>query len=135
MKKLLLITVLFFVVTMNSFAQEKETKKIEGTKVEKTRGDNPNIKTDFVCDAPDVAVPKPAATRGSYCTINVDNYTGYSVKVYVDGDFKGWVYPWEEGAVTVYGGYTTVYCITSGGTYEWSAAGDCNSYYNFELHL
>lgn len=135
MKKLFLITVLSLVVITTSFAQEKETKKINATEVAKTRGANPNIKTDFVCDAPDVAVEKPAATRGSYCTINFDNYTGYSVKVYVDGDFYGWVSPWDEGSVTVYSGYTTVYAITSGGTYEWSADGNCSTYYNFELHI
>ncbi|SNR63090.1 hypothetical protein SAMN06265371_107101 [Lutibacter agarilyticus] len=135
MKKLLLITVLFLMVSFNSFAQEKETKvvKISGTEVAKTRGENPNIKTDFVCDAPDVEAPKPPATRGSVCTINFDNYTGYDIKVYVDGDFKGWVSPWDEGAVTVYSGYTTVYCITAGGSYEWSAKGDCDSYFNYEL--
>jgi len=135
MKKLLLITVLSFVVSFNSFAQQKETKVIEGTKVEKTRGENPNIKTDFVCDAQDVAVENPATARGAYCTINFDNYTGYSVKVYVDGDYYGWVSPWSEGAVTVLSGFTTVYAITSGGTWEWGESGSCNSYFNFKLRI
>lgn len=135
MKKLLFITVLFLTVSFNSFAQKKETVEIAGTKVEKTRGENPNIKTDFVCDAPDVAVEKPTATRGTYCTVNVENDTGYNVKVYVDGDYHGWVSAWSEGVVTVVGGYTTVYCVTSGGSYEWSAAGDCNTYYNYRIYI
>ncbi|AFU68174.1 hypothetical protein P700755_001237 [Psychroflexus torquis ATCC 700755] len=135
MKKLLLVNLLFLLVSFNSFGQEKETKLVEitGTEVPKTRGENPNIKTDFVCDAPDVAVAKPAATRGSTCTINVDNYTGFDIKVYVDGYFEGWVHPWDEGSVTVIGGYTEVYCMTSGGSYEWEATGDCDSYFTYKL--
>ncbi len=137
MKKLLLINVLFLLVSFNSFAQGKETKLVEITakKVTKTRGANPNIKTPFVCDAPDVAVAKPAATRGSTCTVNVDNYTGYDVYVYVDGDYYGWVGAWGEGAVTVYDGWTTVYCVTTGGTYDWSASGNCDFFFNYELRI
>jgi hypothetical protein len=135
MKKLLLINVLFLMVSLNSFAQEKKAKlvEIEGTKVAKTRGANPNIKTDFSCDAPDVEVAKPAKSRGSYCTVNVDNYTGYDIKVYVDGNFKGWVSSWDEGAVSVDAGWTTVYCMTAGGSYEWSADGNCDSLFTFRL--
>lgn len=134
MKKLLVINLLFLLVSFNSFAQKKaKVIEVVGKEVAKTRGENPNIKTDFVCDAVDVEVEKPTATRGSTCTINVDNYTGYDIKVYVDGDFYGWVHPWDEGAVTVYGGYTTVYCITAGGTYEWSASGNCDDYFTFKL--
>ena len=116
---------------------DKETKVVEvvGTKVAKTRGENPNIKTDFVCDAPDVEVAKPDTARGSTCTVNVVNNTGYSVKVYIDGVYYGWVSPWQQGAVTVWAGYTTVYCITSGGKYEWSTSGNCDYFFNYKIRI
>jgi hypothetical protein len=135
MKKLFAVIVLFLMVSFNSFAQEKEKKvvKLEAVKVAKTRGGNTNIKTDLNLNAKDVAVPKPADDRGDFCSITFDNWTGYSVKVYVDGDYKLWLSPWSEGSVTVFAGYTTAYCITSGGTYEWSANGDCDSHFYFKL--
>lgn len=136
MKKILLVTVLFFGICFSSFAQQKAKKevKISAKKVEKTRGSNPNIKKDFDCNALDVAVAKPAKSRGDLCEIKFDNYTGFNVKVYVDGEFKGWVYPWEDGDVSVYGGFTTIYCITAGGSLEWSAEGNCESSYVFTLN-
>ena len=135
MRKLLLITVLFFGLSFSAFAQQKTTKivAIKATKVEKSRGENPNIKKDFTCNAADVAVPKPAKSRGDLCSIKVDNWTGFYVKVFVDGDFYGWVSPWEDGSVTVYSGYTTVYCITAGGTLEWSGAGSCDGEYEYKI--
>jgi hypothetical protein len=135
MKKLLFITVLFLGISFSSFAQQKATKvvAVNAKKVEKTRGENPNIKKDFTCNAPDVAVPKPAKSRGDYCGINVDNWTGYYVKVFVDGDFYGWVAPWDKGGVTVYSGYTTVYCITAGGSLEWKAEGSCDSLFEYKI--
>ena len=135
MKKLLFIAILLFGISFNSFAQKKATKVVAvvSKKVEKSRGTNPNIKKDFNCNAPDVAVAKPAKSRGDYCGINIDNWTGYYVKVYVDGDFYGWVSPWEEGKVTVYAGYTSVYCITAGGSLEWKASGNCESDYEYKI--
>ena len=137
MKKFLLINVLILMVSFSSFAQEKATKMVDisAKKVNKTRGTNPNIKTDFVCDAPDVPVAKPAATRGATCTVNVKNWTGYNVKVFVDGKYYGWVSPWDSGAVTVYAGYTTVYIITSGGSYEWSTSGNCDYLFNYTITM
>ena len=135
MKKLFTVIVLFLMVSFSSFGQDKEKKvvNLEATKVAKTRGGNANIKTDMDLNAKDVAVPKPAGEREDFCTIEFDNWTGYDIKVYVDGNYKGYVSSWSEGSVTVYDGYTTIYCITVGGTYEWSADGNCYGDYYFKL--
>jgi hypothetical protein len=136
MKKLFTVFVLLLFVSFSSFAQEKEKKvvNLEATKVAKTRGANANIKTDINLNAKDVAVPKPADDRGDFCRIQFDNWTGYSILVYVDGDFQGYLSPWSEGSVTVLAGYTTVYCVTSGGTYEWTAEGNCDSDFYYKLN-
>lgn len=135
MKKLLFIAVLVVGISFTSFAQQKSTKvvNIKATKVEKSRGENPNIKKDFVCNTTDVAVAKPAKSRGDICSIKVDNWTGFYVKVFVDGDFYGWVSPWDDGSVSVYSGYTTVYCITAGGSLEWKGAGSCDGEYEYKI--
>lgn len=136
MKKLLLVSALLFAFSINTFSQKKEVKLVEikSTKMEKSRGEkNPNIKTEFVFNAPDVAIKKPQKSRGSECTVNTINDTGYTVYVYIDGNYEGYVEPWSEGAVTVEAGYTTIYVRTSGGTYYWSKEGNCDYLYNFRI--
>jgi hypothetical protein len=137
MKKLLLIPVLLFALSFNTFAQQKEMKTVDlkAKKMDKARGENPKIKQEFVFNAPDVAVQKPEETRGSLCTVNTINDTGYTVYVYVDGNYKGYVNPWSEGDVTVGKGYTTIYVRTSGGTYYWEKEGNCDYYYNYRIKI
>jgi hypothetical protein len=125
MKKILFMTFLAFLAFQVSYSQvntekKKVVKEVKSAKVEKSRGENPNIKT--YAPTTDVAVAKQ---RGD-CAINFDNWTGYMVNVYVDGNFKGTVDAWGNGWVVVGNGYTTVYVITVGGTYEWSATGACS---------
>jgi hypothetical protein len=117
----------------NNYAQEKKTVDIKAKKMEKTRGENSKIKVDR--PAKDKPVPKPEKTRGEYCGIAFSNNTGYYVDVYVDGYYKGTLAPWEDGKVIVYSGYTSIYCKTTGGTYEWSDAGNCDGVYTFKLSL
>lgn len=114
-----------------TFAQAKKTLGVAKKKVENVRGSNPNIKVD--APATDVELAKPSKERGS-CTVAFTNNTGYYVKIYVDGSYKGTLSPYESGSVTVYSGYTTIYCITTGGTYDWSAAGDCTGTYTYALN-
>ncbi len=126
MKKFFSVILLAFLALQVSFGQSVDTQKktkvkeVKSVKVEKTRGENPNIKTY----APTTDVPV-AKQRGD-CAINFDNWTGYMINVYVDGNFKGTVDAWGSGWVVVANGYTTVYCITVGGTYEFSADGECS---------
>src|SRR5438552_4158314 len=123
MKKVLVTVVFALLCFTFSFAQTPMKKDVMKQKVTAMRGANPKIKMD----APtiDKEMAKPSATRGS-CAIAFSNSTGYYVKIYVDGNYKGTLAPYESGTVTVYSGYTTIYCITTGGTYDWSAAGNCD---------
>lgn len=118
-----------------SFAVKAQPQKKQKVMVAKhvdaaKKNKNPNIKTE--APATDAEITKPGATRGS-CTVSFSNSTGYYVKIYVDGNYKGTLAPYESGNVTVYSGYTTVYCITTGGTYDWSAQGDCSGTYVFDI--
>lgn len=136
-RKLSYVIVLVIAFSFNSFGQQKEMKMVDlsSSKMEKSRGENPNIIKDFVFNAPDVAVPKPAESRGMACTVNTINNTGYTVYVYIDGYYKGYINPWSSGEVTVGAGYTTVYIRTSGGTYYWSTDGNCDYYFNYTIRI
>jgi hypothetical protein len=125
MKKLFFIVSLILLASQLSFGQSVNApkgivKEVKAAKVEKTRGENPNIKES--APTTDVVVVKQ---RGD-CSINFYNDNGYMVNVYVDGVFKGTIAPWSNGNVTVGNGYTTVYVVTVGGTYEWSSTGECS---------
>jgi len=136
MKKLILITcialaflsVLSVSNTVYAQAKKKMTVNLSATTVEKSRGGNPNIKSG----AP--TTDKVAAkSRGAICTVNFYNHTGLFVYVYVDGDLKGSIAAYGNGTVSVLSGYTTIYCISAGGTKEWKASGDCSETYTYIL--
>lgn len=131
MKKVFLTLVIALLAFTVTNAQGKKEIPVAKQKVEATRGENAKIKSDV--PSTDVEAPKPSKTRGS-CTVAFTNNTGYYVKIYIDGNYKGTLSPYESGSVTVYSGYTTIYCITTGGTYDWSAAGNCEGTYTYNLN-
>jgi hypothetical protein len=131
MKKVILSMVIAMLAVTFSMAQTPKKIDVKKEKVTATRGANPKIKMDE--PSGDKEMAKPSATRGS-CAIAFSNSTGYYVKIYVDGNYKGTLGPYESGTVTVYSGYTTIYCITTGGTYDWSAAGNCEGSYTYNLN-
>ncbi len=139
MKKILLLAVVFVAATLLNvstlFAQQQKKEVIvKAVKVEKTRGENPNIKQER--PATDVAAPKPDKSRGETCIIGFENFTGYYIDVYVDGIYRGTMAPWEaERRVTLYSGYKSIYCITAGKTMEFKDAGDCDGYFYYKLSL
>ena len=130
MKKVFLTLFIAMFALTATYAQVRGVD-VAKKKVDATRGANPNIKSDV--PSTDKEMAKPSKTRGS-CTVAFTNNTGYYVKVYIDGTYKGTLAPYESGSVTVYSGYTTIYCITTGGTYDWSAAGNCEGTYTYKLN-
>ena len=131
---ILLGIIFFFGVTTlsTSYAQEKKSVDITGKKVEKIRGGNPNIKFS-VPKTDDNPETKPETTRDLYCGIDFENRTGHYVDQYVDGEYKGTLGPWAKGTVTIYSGYNSIYCITSGETIEWYSKGSCDFYFTYNL--
>ncbi len=117
--------------TESAFAQKgaKKSVKVTSSAVASARGANPHIKMDK--PSTDKEVTKP---RGTYCSVNFNNHTGYVIDIYVDGNFKGTLAAYDAGSVTVYSGYTTIYCISAGKTKEWNASGNCDGQYNYDLY-
>jgi hypothetical protein len=80
----------------------------------------------------DVVAPKPDPKRGS-CCLNFDNWTGYTLYVWVDDVYRGTVSPWDSGNVCVQEGWTKYYVRTAGSTYEWQDYGECTGDYNLKI--
>jgi hypothetical protein len=109
-------------------AQKKIEVKVESKAVEANRGANAHIKSG--APTSDKAESK---SRGT-CSVYFSNYTGLYVNVYVDGYYKGQLSPYGAGTVSVGDGYTTIYCLSAGGTKEWSASGNCTGAYTYKLY-
>ncbi|MDD3459021.1 MAG: hypothetical protein PHO74_06055 [Weeksellaceae bacterium] len=137
MKKTFFITLscLFFaLMSLNANAQSAPKKSIDlkSSKVESTRGANPNIiqargNTDEIAPA--------SRGSGQYtCWVYFHNYTSYTIDIYVDGYYEGTLAAYSDAYVATGNGYTTVYGISIGQTSEWVFNGaDCDgsSHYNF----
>lgn len=143
MKKLVLLLVVMFSATLfvSTYAQDvkKETKVItvKGAEIEKTRGASPYIKTPKPVDD-EIIVPKPKeseqARGGEWCKVTVDNWTGYTIDVYVDGDYAGTVGSWSDGYTWAIAGKTQLYAESVGGTVYWGPTYvDCDGEYIWKL--
>ena len=121
---------------INANAQEKKVVETRGQKVEATRGADPNIKTPKPANDENI-VPKPADTeyRSGECKIWIDNNTGYSIDIYVDGNYKGTIAAWETKHTWAISGRTKLYGKSIGGTTSWGPIYfDCGDIYTWHLH-
>jgi len=137
MKKFLFAAILglftmSIVPTTSTLAQGAKPKKEKSLKAaDATRGAS-DIKEDRNNDDSEKA--KPAAKRGGACNIYFTNNTFYAVDVYVDGNYKGAIGSYGSGSVSVYGGYTSVYCVSAGRTKEWRTSANCNANWYLTLN-
>lgn len=112
----------------SSFAQPKKAVKVMSKTVATNRGVSPHIKVDM--PTTDKKANKPRGT----CTVYFDNYSGLYVKVYVDGYYMGTLSPYGSFTVNAGDGYTEIYCISTGGTRDWEATGNCTGRYTYSLY-
>ncbi len=136
MKKLLLFVFATICIIANASAQDnRQAVEIKSKALEKTRGAiNPNIVIDVT--NVDVITTNPLeenSSSNSICEVTFNNGTGYQVKVYIDGKYKGTVDAWAKTIVNASKDYTTVYCMSIGGTLEWLAKATPNSTHTYIL--
>lgn len=134
MKKLLLAACFgLFAMSVTNVAsaqdKPKQTKELKASNA--TRGAS-DIKEDR--NANDSERKKPDAKRGGACSISFTNNTFYAVDIYVDGNYKGSLGSYGSGSVSVYGGYTSVYCVSAGRTKEWRTSANCNASWYLTLN-
>ncbi|OSZ80601.1 hypothetical protein CAP36_04945 [Chitinophagaceae bacterium IBVUCB2] len=131
MKKTLIgmfaITCMMLAFTTTVSAQKKIAVKLQSSAVESNRSAS-KIKGE--APTTDVVETK---SRGT-CSVFFDNYSGLYVKVYVDGYYRGTLSPYGSFTVNVADGYTEIYCISTGGTRDWTATGNCTGRYTYSLY-
>lgn len=122
--------ILFALVCILSvgIAQTASAKDKQKVTVKATKGKGA---ADIKQDRPTKDVPKEKS-RGA-CSVDFINHTGYTINVYMDGYFWGTLAPYSSGNVTDGNGYTKIYCVTVGGTYSWSAQGNCDHNFQYDL--
>jgi len=113
MRKLLFILIpallLAFVVVLTAQIESKnKLVETKGTTIEQTRGGNPNIKEAKPVDDKVVSEKPTPAPRSAtdYCKVIIDNWTGYTVDIYVDGYYEGSCAAWSEGYTYAVAGAT-----------------------------
>jgi len=137
MKKLLFISVLIFVGSLTVNAQDLEKKTIEtkAKKVETTRGEHPYIKVAKVTDDENLLEePKEEQSRATYCKVWIDNNTGYTIDIYIDGEYMGTIPAWKQEYTWAIAGKTHFYAESVGGSSYWGPYYfDCNYEYTWKL--
>jgi hypothetical protein len=138
MKKLILIALVAFLgsmitpTTVNAQAKEKKSVEEKAKVYEKTRGADANIRTAKPSD--DTKAPKIEKSRGELCYIYVNNYSGYAVDVYIDGDWMGTIAAYATAYTYAYPGSTKAYGKSIGGTMVWGPTHfDCQYDYTWNL--
>lgn len=138
MRKALFITLVAFLTSAffyTASAQEKEAKIInaKAAKIDNTRGANPNIVTPKPTD--DTKAKLQEQARGGSCTVYINNHTGYTIDVYVDGNYKGTVGAYSTGYTYAIPGQTKLYGQSIGGTMYWGPSYvDCQYSYTWNLY-
>jgi len=115
--------------TEKKATKPKKQVKVKAKKID-PKGTSMNIKQDKpASDA------MSAGSDCSYtCTATVNNYSYYTVDIYLDGIYSGTVAPRSYLKVSTCNGYTTFYGRSAGKTKEWNSTGDCTFAVNWNLY-
>ena len=151
----LFLTATFLGPMLSSTTAAQTTKKAgaaKGKKVEKVHaqkgkgggGADANIKNDSDANDADKQMPAPGNKGGekskgqSSCAVIVDNRTGWYVRIYVDGTYRGTIAPWGDSYCYTGAGGTQLYGVatfTSGERFTWGpGVVSCYGSYTWQLH-
>lgn len=108
------------------FATAGQSGKSEDTKRGSARsGADRNIKSARPTNTAGKPAPKPpqkggqASSRGSTCELTVDNFTGWYIDIYLDGNSAGTVSPYGTAKGYVNSGRRSLYAKAPGTSYTW----------------
>lgn len=109
-------------------AAKGKVEKVHAQKGKGGGGADENIKNDSDANDPDKQMPAPGNKSGekskgqSSCAVVVDNRTGWYVRIYVDGIFRGTIAPWGDAYCYTGAGGTKLYAVatfTDGSRFSW----------------
>ncbi len=101
--------------TTDTFAQEgqeQEQKAREGA-TSKGNAKDPNINNDKITNSKDSKAQPPASkggtAKGAPCEVQLDNWTQWIVKIYIDGEYHGTIGGYDESYTYAVPGRVKVY--------------------------
>lgn len=103
----------------NASAQGKKSIKVYGKELSASRGSE-GSKMRGGIPSTDSVEAKPAQT----CYLTIENRTGYYLKVFVDGNYRGTISLWGDMDINIPTPYAQVYVISAGGTRDWTFSGN-----------
>lgn len=104
---------------------------VSGKKYEKTRGEKDN---NIVVNKPTADIPamKPEKSAGALCGIYLYNYTGYSVDIYLDGEWSGSIAAYDSQYFYTSNWKAKIYGKSVGGNFNWGPEDiQCDSEYKW----
>ena len=132
MKKVMLIVIAIIGLMVGSqnqtFAQGGKKVAVYGTK--KAAGD--------LSSPSDDAPRAKASKKRGYCYLTLDNFTGYYVDIWVEGQYQGRLSPYATSVrfdIWTPGNWTKWEAWTAGRTYYWSNSSYCNDSRTFTINL
>ncbi|MEK6324976.1 MAG: hypothetical protein AABN33_25320 [Acidobacteriota bacterium] len=121
--------------------------KVEKVHAQKSRGGggaDENIKSDSDANDPGKQMPAPGNKGGEKskgagdCAVVVDNRTGWYVRIFVDGTYRGTIAPWGDAYCYTGAGSTRLYAVatfTTGERFTWGPGNvNCYGRYSWQLH-
>jgi len=120
--------------------------KIEKVHAQKSRGGgaDENIKSDSDVNDPDKPMPAPGVKGGEKskgqgdCAVIVDNRTGWYVRIFVDGTYRGTIAPWGDSYCYTGAGITRLYALApfpDGSRFTWGPGNvNCYGKYTWQLN-
>jgi len=145
MKKITLILALaaiFVAGTITStVAQTKQKKTVETVSKQKNAGESIITitvpKTTNVPGSPATEDKTKGDVYGSdYCDVTIDNWTGYSIDIYIDGAFRGTLAPYDKRVTWAIPGTTKLYAEAYGTSYYWGTYSfSCDYAYTWKLSM
>jgi len=133
MKKYLLTAFICLFTVGLSNTQVLAQEHQHGKKIVKVAGKKGKMGDKIKADKP-MSDTKMTKTK-THCSVFFNNFSGLFVNVYMDGIFWGTLSPYGAMTVAPGHGYSTIYCESTGGLWNWSASGECSQPYEFDLTL
>jgi hypothetical protein len=128
-------------ITTSVAQTTKQKKTVTMTAKEKKTGekivDITNPKTTNVQGKPATETKTKGDVYGSsYCDVTIDNWTGYSIDVYIDGSYKGTIAPYDKRVTWAIPGTVKLYGEAAGTSIYWGTSTvDCDYSYTWKLTM
>lgn len=107
---------------LDASAQQKKEKTVESKHMTEAPAGMPELSKTRGQSKEGVAKSRGPVYGDNLSDIIIDNWTPWYIDIYVDGEFRGFVEPWDEGTTWAIPGNTRLYGVAEfddGDKYYW----------------